>query len=417
MKVLWLCNIVLPFLCKEYKIKHTQTGGWMTGMLEYIRKNSDITIGICCPIIDEFRRKDGVKEEYRYYAFPFRKEQDNEFQMEERFCEIIDDFKPEAIHIWGSEYLHTYAMLKAAGRKNMLYSSVLYLQGSVSIYAKHYFDGLDSNFKEDLGLKDEYEQFYYRGLTERKSLELCKNVIGRTQWDEAEVKQINPKVNYYHVGEILRKSFYEKMGQWKAETCKNHTIFISQASYPIKGFHYFLQALPYIVRQHSDVKVKVAGSNPMEEKNSYQKYIVQVIKKNKLESYIEFLGMLTEDEMCQQYLQAHVFVSCSVMENSPNSICEAMLLGTPVVASFVGGVPDLIAHCTSGFLYACDEPNMLAFYISKIWENQEMAINLSKNEVEQIRKLVNREQAGKKIMSIYRSMIIDNKIHNEQEGE
>ena len=54
--------------------------------------------------------------------------------------------------------------------------------------------------------------------------------------------------------------------------------------------------------------------------------------------------------MCDRYLKSNLFVCCSAIENSPNSLGEAQLLGMPYVASFVGGVPE-IAGMNADVLY------------------------------------------------------------------
>ena len=59
-----------------------------------------------------------------------------------------------------------------------------------------------------------------------------------------------------------------------------------------------------------------------------------------MEDKIEFLGRLSAEGMKQAYLDANVFVMPSTIENSPNSLGEAMLLGVPCVAADVGGVAE-----------------------------------------------------------------------------
>ena len=88
---------------------------------------------------------------------------------------------------------------------------------------------------------------------------------------------------------------------------------------------------------------------------------------------MKFLGYLSEGEMCERYLKSHVFVSASSIENSSNSVAEAMLLGMPIVASAVGGVPDMLEDRKEGFLYQSDASYMLAHYIMKMFDNDEIA--------------------------------------------
>ena len=56
-----------------------------------------------------------------------------------------------------------------------------------------------------------------------------------------------------------------------------------------------------------------------------------------------------------------------------------MILGTPVVASCVGGIQSLLTHEKEGFLYSVDAPYMLAHYIKKIFEKDNLAEELSQN--------------------------------------
>ena len=82
--------------------------------------------------------------------------------------------------------------------------------------------------------------------------------------------------------------------------------------------------------------------------------------------------------MKKEMLEANVFVSPSTIENSPNSVGEAMLLGVPVVSSGVGGVMDLLKHGVEGFVYQSDAPYMLAYYVGRIFDDINLAIRLGK---------------------------------------
>ena len=81
-----------------------------------------------------------------------------------------------------------------------------------------------------------------------------------------------------------------------------------------------------------------------------------------------FLGFLDERSMRDRYLSANVFISPSSLENSSNSVGEAMILGTPVISSDVGGIKSLMSHEGEGYLYQADAPYMLAHYVKKIFE-------------------------------------------------
>ena len=108
--------------------------------------------------------------------------------------------------------------------------------------------------------------------------------------------------------------------------------------------------------------------------------------------------------MKRQYLNCNVFVSASTIENSPNSVGEALLLGVPVVASDVGGVSSIATHNETAFLYPSDEPYMLAHYVKMIFNNSAIAYKLSKNGKKNAALLYNRENIKKQVMDVYSIM-------------
>ena len=132
-------------------------------------------------------------------------------------------------------------------------------------------------------------------------------------------------------------------------------------------------ALAILKKVYPDVKLYVGGLDMVNRGwkiSSYGKYIKELTDKYDLSDNIQFTGMLNEEKMCEQYLRANVFVSASSVENSCNSLCEAMILGVPSVSSDVGGVKSLYKHEEDGYIYPYDEPYMLAYYIKQIFENK-----------------------------------------------
>ena len=215
-----------------------------------------------------------------------------------------------------------------------------------------------------------------RDRLEIELLQYVKTVIGRTKFDHDFSLKVNPDINYLNCNETLRDEYY--LGKlWNYNKSEKHSIFISQASYPIKGFHYFLKALVMIKRKYPDVKVYVAGDRLDAEtlknkilKSSYQRYIRRLLLRHGLNKTVVFLGRLSSKEMLERYINANVSVLCSSTENSPNSLGEAMILGVPVIASNVGGVPDMLSSADEE-MYVFDDSYELARKINCIFEKKD----------------------------------------------
>lgn len=410
MKILWLCNIILPDFCEEFQIKKSYLVGWMTAMLHQLEKKNEIEISMCFPIYDRNRLKDGVCNGHKYFTFLCDFHEVCTVQMIQAFEKILEAEQWDIIHIWGTEFAHTLAMLKACGKFGLLNKVVINIQGLAFMVAKHYRADIPKEYwiaKQGSGTSMEEEQKAYerRGVCEIESIKNTQYVIGRTDWDRACIQAVNPKVQYFFCGEILREVFYKYAGTWKYEKCEKYSIFVSQATYPIKGFHYLLCALPYIIQQYPNTHVYAAGANILTRNEPYAAYLISLIDTFRLKSHITFLGLLDEMQMIHYYQNANVFVSSSVVENESNSLHEAQILGVPCVCSYVGGAYNRIVHEMGGFLYPHDEPVLLAYYVCKLFENKDdLCERLSLYSAHNIQKYINPQENADTTVNIYRKI-------------
>ena len=418
MKVLWLCNIILPKIAKARNKRKSDTGGWLTGLSNGLLKNNEISLSVCFPERDIYAVEAGSTENLKYYAFPQyayhgqRERSKLEFYLEE----MVRDSEPNIINIHGTEYDHALAMTRVCQKLGLIDKVVVSIQGLVSVCAKHYYSGLPSSVVNGFTIKElirknnirqSREAFIRNGELEVRTIKNVKHIIGRTDWDRACTEQINPDAKYHFCNETLRDSFYEH--SWDISKCKKRSIFISQAGYPIKGFHRVLEAMPEVVKWSPDAHVFVAGNDitkhdTLSDKlriGSYGKYIRLLINKYNLKDNVTFLGPLNEADMCKQYLASNVFVSASSIENSPNSVGEAMILGVPTISSDVGGVKNMLTHNVEGFIYQHDAPYMLSYYIKKLFKDDNLAETLSRNARLQAKQTHSRESNLNAMIGIY----------------
>ncbi len=365
----------MPPLARAKGLPEPAVGGWMYSSLKRIQSEPDITVAVGTVYSGkEFEALDvdGV----RYFLLPMGGRSFTKYNsgLEKYWKNVQQNFLPDVVHIHGSEYPHGLAYIKACGACGV----VLSIQGIISRCARYYAAGIDfKSIKKCLTFRDIVKNesvfkcqrsFEERGHMEVALIQSLSHIIGRTDWDRDQTWAINPEARYHYCGETLRDSFYRNT--WRYSDCEPHSMFVSQASYPIKGVHMLFEAMPYILRHYPDARIYVAGSDPTAAKwyrlTGYGKYLRQQISRLNIADHIHFTGMLSEEAMCERYLKSNVFVCCSSIENSPNSLGEAQLLGMPYVASFVGGVPE-ITMMNRRSLYRFEEVEMLAAKICEIF--------------------------------------------------
>lgn len=407
MKILWLTNVLTPNVIAQVSMQNSVYGGWISGTYFELSKIEDVEIYSCCP----FNRNLSGEG---YSTFVIGEDQKN------RFKDILEEYSPDIIHIWGTEFKHSFDMVMAAKEVGFIDRVVISIQGLISECANCYFANLPDkvirqytlrDFIRQDNIKKQKEKFEMRGEFEIAALRNVKHVIGRTDWDQACVKMINPELDYHFCNESLRSTFYENLGRWNIEDCEKHSIFVSQSSYPIKGFHNMIEAMSNIVKKYPNAKLYTTGDSPLDvtirqkiSQSSYKRYIGFLLKKYNLEKNVVFLGTLNEESMCNQYLKSNVFVCCSSIENSSNSVGEAMLLGVPIISSDVGGIRTLIKNNLEGFLYPFDEPYMISYYVDKVFEDIDLAKVLSKNASHHAEQIYDRKKNVKELIDIYRNI-------------
>ncbi|WP_430936981.1 glycosyltransferase family 4 protein [Saccharicrinis sp. 156] len=405
MKVLWITNTIFPKVCEKLKIPKPVVGGWMyAGATSILENENSIELGVATLYPGKkllIYHIEGIS----YFLLPKNKD------LECNWEKINSNFFPDVVHIHGTEYAIGLPFVNACGAKGVVVS----IQGLVSTYGEYYLGGIAKrDLLKNITLRDIFKRdtifnqkirMKKRGFREKELLSSVNHVIGRTSWDYAHTLAINPKVKYHFCNETLRESFYKK--KWLLDSCEKYTIFLSQAHYPLKGIQQMIKALPLILYKFPQTRVYVAGNDFLNKGfkiSGYGKYIRKLLVKHNVLSKFSFTGLLDEDEMTSRFLKSHVFVCPSSIENSPNSVGEAQLLGVPCVSSYVGGVADMISSGTNGLTYRYEEFEMLAQKVCEIFSNDAFAVKLSENGRETAFQRHDRSINAQNLVSIYKEL-------------
>jgi len=419
MRILWITNTIFPAPSIAMGLKTPVSGGWMYGLAEQVAKQDNITLAIASCYSGKVVRKDLI-EGITYYTIPFKNHNQYPKELEPYWKLICEEFKPDIIHIHGTENLRALPCMK--GYPDCKY--VVSIQGMSGPHSRYVLGGIAiKDLLKNITLRDVLRndtllqikrRWEKKGEIEKEYYLRANIIIGRTSWDYARAKTINKRCNYSFCNESMRDYFYESK-KWNIRNCTNYSIFLSQAGSPLKGLHKVLEAVQFIKDEFPDLIIRIAGNNIIANKtlcnkiriSGYGKYIRSLLRKYKLFDHVQFLGPLDAKAMVREYQNAHVFICPSSIENSPNSVGEAQIIGTPVIASYVGGTPDMVTHNETGLLYRFEEVEMLAEYIRKIFTSDELANKLSKHGIAVAEKRHDREANLKQMLGIYEKIMID----------
>jgi L-malate glycosyltransferase len=393
LKVLWITNILLPEPSIELGIAPLNIGGWMNSLAELLRNNRNVNLSIAT-VYNGFEDKSFIINNIEYFLISNLNKNKSAKELGFKFEKLTKKLNPDLVHIHGTENYYGLAFMNACPK----IKSIVSIQGLVGVYARYYLANISLkdiiktiNLREIILCQTIFHKqnlFYRRGRLEKMYFRKSDFLIGRTSWDYAHAKAIKYNVQYKFCNETLRDIFYTSP-KWDISKINNQTIFICQGSFPLKGFHQLLKAVFLLKSEFPSIEIRVAGEKFVREPSlinklritgySYGHYIYNLIIE--LGIKVAFLGNLSSEEMAKEYLNAHISVCPSSIENSPNSIGEAQIIGVPIIASYVGGIPDMVSHEITGLLYRFEEIEMLANSIRRVFNDDELAQSLSKNEI------------------------------------
>ena len=138
--------------------------------------------------------------------------------------------------------------------------------------------------------------------------------------------------------------------------------------YPIKGVEYFIRSIPLIKRRIENVKFIIVGGG------SLRAELEEMAQRIQVRESVIFTG--NRSDIVPILTCFDVFVNSSLSEGSSNAIIEAMACRLPVVATNVGGNPELIAHGESGLLVPAKDEHSMAEAIIRILNDEPLRLKM-----------------------------------------
>jgi glycosyltransferase involved in cell wall biosynthesis len=387
MRVLWFTYT--PSLSADYLKNKSVGGGWIGSLEAELSKIQTVQLGISFNLDRDIKPFTINQTKYFpvYNAPPkgkinklvsrWKKRIKDEADIQP-YLDIIDEFKPDIVHIFGTEGIFGLIISKVT------IPCIIHIQGVLTICVKKWYSGLTVvdilkysekwRFLKGFGNYHDYLVNKKLAQRERRIFKKCKYFMGRTDWDRRVISVLSPNSTYFHCDEIIRPEFYSH--DFVDEKSKPDFVILTTIRSPIyKGLEAVFECKRILNEMNFGSKViwKIAG---ISETDEISNIVERKYRSTFGENGIQLLGPLQENDLINEMLLADVFIHPSHIDNSPNSVCEAMLLGIPVIATFAGGIPSIIENNIEGLLVQDGDPYAMAGAIIEIKENYDRAISL-----------------------------------------
>lgn len=338
MRIVWLASYPLNEIEDQLVLTGKVgllTTNWLVNLAKGLSSIKEIDLHIIThsakiPYSQEIK-KDNITYHIIKYNFPFtNKGFPNKFRWDiltlyygfiKNALKEIKKIQPDIIHAHGTE--HAYSLCAYySGIPN-----ITSIQGIVSEIYK-----ITPTFN-----------FWLQKHIENFSIKNNKHFGCRTDWDKNIIRGKNPESIIYYLPEIINDVFFNL----KWQPINDNTLLYVGSLTKHKGLDILLYAIAELKSNLPEIKLRVIG----QENSIFKKKLDVLINDLDIKSNIQFLGSKLSSEIASEMSKATIYVHPSLIDNSPNSLCEAMAVGMPCVASNVGGIPSIIENTKNGILF------------------------------------------------------------------
>ncbi len=211
-------------------------------------------------------------------------------------------------------------------------------------------------------------------ITSKPILQNADAVLALTEDMKQKMQEIHDRDISVVPNGIDLERFEISSGDKKEGNAK--TIIFVGRLHPVKGVRYLIEAMAIIHQQMPDVKLVIVGDG------AERSRMEELVGRLNLNDCIQFTGQVPQESIPRLIHQADVFALSSLSEGLPVVILEGMAAGLPIVATNVGGIPDIIKEGVNGYLVSVKNPEEISDKLLILLQNDEIREMMSTNNRE-----------------------------------
>ncbi|MBN2013931.1 MAG: glycosyltransferase family 4 protein [Candidatus Altiarchaeota archaeon] len=241
-----------------------------------------------------------------------------------------------------------------------------------------------------------YPKWIIETIIERHVLKKIKDIIVVSHYASGKIEPLCRKNKIYIIPVGINRDFFEIKNNEK----KGELLFVGGIE-PRKGLLYLFKSVKIMKEIIPTIRLHVVGRV---RKKGYYNRLRGYVDTNDLTENIRFLGSLDKEGLKMRYSECSVFVLPSQEESLGLVLVEAMAAGKPVVASGIGGIPDVVDNNENGFLVEYGNSKQLAERITVLLNDKNLRETMGTKGREKAKEFKN-EVIAKQIYDLYNNIL------------
>ena len=298
-----------------------------------------------------------------------------------KFLYFLSGLSKYIFYLPSCDIVHIHIGEAPSARRKSIFMRLAKLSGKKTIVHFHAFDTAST-------IEGSYKDVY------RKLFEDADHVIVLSDmWKEnvCKVFDIRDKIHilYNPCPALPKDSHY---------TAKQKFILSAGVISPRKGYHDLIRAFAKIAHKYPDWKIVFAGSGEIGKGK-------EIAKQLGIEAQVEFPGWVSGEKKHSLFSSASIFCLPSYAEGFPMAVLDAWAYGLPVVATPVGGLPDIVHDEDDVLLFTPGDTTRLSEQLERLITDDKLRVKIETSSQKFAENQFNIESIGKRLGKIYSDLL------------